>query len=100
MFRRNFLQRLTFASASTLAVAAAESDRNRTVTYSVKGFTCVTCAVGLETMLGRQQGITRAEASYPKHNVVIEFNPHTVSEKTLKQYIAELGFTVEEKPAR
>ena len=58
MFRRRFLQLVTLAGVGGLApleaMAAAES---RTVTYFVKGFSCITCATGLDTMLSRQKGI-------------------------------------------
>ena len=59
MQRRRFVQMMTFASAGTLAAVevAARSGQTTTVSYKVRGFTCVTCAVGLETMLGRQKGV-------------------------------------------
>lgn len=94
MFRRQFLQRITYASTGALAVGAVEGAQAKTVTYHVKGFTCVTCAVGLETLLRRQKGITRAAASYPSGVVHIDFDPALVSEKMLKSYIAEMGFRV------
>jgi Cu+-exporting ATPase len=68
------------------------------VTYRVKGFTCVTCAVGLETMLQREKGIISAKASYPKASVIIRFDPELLSEGSLKGFIAEMGFRVEEAP--
>lgn len=93
MFRRKFLQRITFAGAG---LATAAVSQTKTVSYHVKGFTCITCAVGLETLLRRQKGITRAEASYPSGIVHIDFDPALVTEKTLKDFIGEMGFTVEE----
>lgn len=94
MFRRSFIRRITFAGAAGLAIAAA--GQTRTVTYQVKGFTCVTCAVGLETLLRRQKGIARAEASYPSGIVRIDFDPALLTEKALKGFISEMGFSVDE----
>ena len=93
MFRRKFLQSITVASAGSLALA--KSSQSKSVTYSVKGFTCVTCAVGLEVMLRQEKGVLRAHASYPKANVQIEFDPQAVSGKELHQYIADMGFSVQ-----
>ncbi len=95
MFRRSFLQKLSYAGATTLALTpATKANGNSTVVFSVKGFTCVTCAVGLETMLRRQNGVLRAQASYAENQVRIEFNPAVIAEKSLKQSILELGFRV------
>jgi Cu+-exporting ATPase len=87
MFRRNFLQRIAFGASVGLAAP------NKTVTYRIKGFTCVTCAVGLDTLLQRQKGVVHSKSSYPDATTVIEFNPGLVTEKELKAFIAEMGFT-------
>jgi copper chaperone CopZ len=97
MFRRHFMQRITFAGAGGLAsIGAMEAREIRTVTYRVKGFSCVTCAVGLETMLRQQKGIAGAKASYPDAKAIIEFDPKLVTDSWLRAFIADMGFTVEE----
>lgn len=97
MFRRNFIQRIALgAVGGVAATGAVEASENKTVTYRVKGFTCVTCAVGLETMLQREKGVTSVKASYPKANVIIRFDPELVTENSLKGFIAEMGFRVDE----
>jgi hypothetical protein len=73
MDRRNFICRITTGTAG-LTLAEAAPQENRSVTYTVKGFTCVTCAVGLEVMLRCLKGVTRANASYPDANVKIGFD--------------------------
>ncbi len=89
MFRRNFLQRIAFGASAGLSAA-----QTKTVTYRIKGFTCITCAVGLDTLLQRQKGVVRSRSNYPEATAVIEFNPDLVTEKELKSLIAEMGFTV------
>ena len=97
MFRRHFLQRITLAGAGGLAASGAiEASESKIVIYRVKGFTCVTCAVGLETILQREKGITSAKASYREATVIIRFDPELVTESSLKGFIAEMGFRVEE----
>ncbi len=109
MDRRNFLARMTAAGAAGLelssgatpksaqaagSVVRAVENETRAVTYKVKGFTCITCSVGLEVMLRGLNGVTRANASYPANNVVIGFDEHVTSEKTLKEFITACGFAV------
>ena len=94
MFRRHFMQTITWGSAGAFAGAQTMcASEKKTVTYRVKGFSCITCAVGLETMLRQHKGILRAEASYPKANVLIEFDPTVITQRSLQEYIGEMGFT-------
>ena len=90
MFRRNFIQRITLAGATGLAQAS----NHKTATYQVKGFSCPTCAVGLDTMLRGQKGVVRSHSTYPEGIVTIEVDPDLVNDATLRSFIAEQGFTV------
>lgn len=94
MFRRDFIQRLTVGGASGLAAAGAIGAAETQVTYQIDGFSCVTCAVGLEVMLRQQPGITRADASYPARQVVIGYDASLTNEETIKQFISSTGFTI------
>jgi copper chaperone CopZ len=98
MFRRDFIQRLTVAGASGLAIIKnTEAMGVTTVTCKVKGFSCITCAVGLEVMLREQRGIARAEASYPDGTLVVGFDPDLISESSLLEFIKSKGFMAEKK---
>jgi anaerobic selenocysteine-containing dehydrogenase len=68
MDRRNFICKVGGVGAASLSAAAAapKQKEDRSVVYKVNGFTCVTCAVGLEVMLRGTPGVTRANASYPE----------------------------------
>jgi copper chaperone CopZ len=86
---------MTLGGAAGLAATGTTPAKSgKSVAYRIQGFTCVTCAVGLETLLRKEPGIERAEASYAKATVVIEFDPALVSEKHLKELISEMGFSV------
>jgi copper chaperone CopZ len=100
MERRRFMQLAGLAGVSSLAAAnALESKDAKTIAYSVKGFTCITCAVGLETLLHQEKGVLKAEASYPAASVIIQYDSTKVTPDQLKGYIAEMGFTATEKHA-
>lgn len=105
MIRRQFLKLASLASATGLSsIGVVEALRAepqtasggdlRKVIWHVHGFTCVTCAVGLETMLGREPGVASVHATYPQGMVSIQYDPAKVNEATLRDAIAELGFRV------
>jgi copper chaperone CopZ len=96
MFRRRFLQLVPLATALGLAPLKAVAKRKSEVlTYHVKGFSCVTCATGLDTMLSQQKGIASSKSAYPEGIVRVAFDPEEISNNQIAAFIAELGFTVE-----
>ncbi len=98
MQRRHFVQMMTLAGVGTVAAAElAHTGETKAVTYRVKGFTCVTCAVGLETMLREQKGVKWVKATYPEAQVTIKYDPEKVNKAALRGFISELGFTAEEQ---
>jgi copper chaperone CopZ len=99
MFRRRFLQLVTMASVGTLApLEGMSAGASKTVTYLVKGFSCITCATGLDTMLGQQKGITSSKSTYPEGKVTVGFDPHQITEQAIVAFITDLGFTVQPEP--
>jgi Cu+-exporting ATPase len=92
MIRRAFLQGLPWAGAAGL-VAARASGRG-TVTYHVKGFSCPTCAIGLDTLLRDEKGVVKSRSSYPDGKVIIEFDPALINEEVLQKLITAQGFTI------
>jgi copper chaperone CopZ len=101
MFRRRFLQLMTLATAPNLApMAAMAVGARKVVTYRVKGFSCITCATGLDTMLGQQKGIVSSKSTYPDGKGTVGFDPEQTTEKAIVAFIADLGFTVEGRHER
>ena len=98
MFRRQFLQLAALSSAVTVGhLGLAEAAAAQSVTYLVKGFSCPTCAVGLDTMLSRQKGIVSSKSTYPEGKVTVRFNPDKITESTIKAFIADMGFSVKDE---
>nr|WP_246301698.1 heavy metal-associated domain-containing protein [Granulicella arctica] len=84
---------MTLAGASSLAtLKAAAAHEKKTVTYKVTGFTCITCAVGLETLLQREKGIIAAKASYPDAIATVTYDPKSISEASIVEAIESMGF--------
>lgn len=96
MIRRQFIQLAALAGVSGLAaLGATEAGETRTLTYRVKGFSCITCAVGLDTMLAQHKGIVRSKSTYPEGIVIVDFHPSLITEGAIKSFISDMGFTVE-----
>jgi Cu+-exporting ATPase len=110
MIRRQFIKLAALTGATGIgcmrtlgalerkeATGAEDAKETKTIVWRVHGFTCVTCAVGLAVMLRQQNGVKSVEASYPNATVTIQFHPETVSEGSLRSFIADTGFTTEEQ---
>jgi Cu+-exporting ATPase len=101
MIRRRFLQLATLSSAASLAalgmdnVSLAEAAAATLVVYRVKGFSCPTCAIGLDTLLLQQKGVRSSKSTYPEGKVSVQFQPEVISESGIRALIEEMGFTVE-----
>jgi copper chaperone CopZ len=95
MFRRRFLQIVTMASVGGLApLEAMSAGAGKTVVYFVQGFSCITCATGLDTLLGQQKGVTSSKSTYPEGKVTVAFDPRQITEQAIVAFITGLGFTV------
>lgn len=94
MIRRRFLGLATFAGVAGLAtLEGMNTTEQKTVAFRIAGFTCITCAVGLETLLLKEKGVVRAKASYPANTVTITYHPGLTSEASLVKFIETTGFT-------
>lgn len=101
MIRRQFIKLATLTGATGLAsfttVDALKAAETKTVKWQIHGFTCVTCAVGLDVMLRQQKGVISSHSDYQATNVTIRFDPLLVNESSLRSFITEIGFTTDEQ---
>jgi copper chaperone CopZ len=95
MIRRKFLQLVALSGAGALApLETMASASARTLVFQVKGFTCITCAVGLDTMLGRTKGVVSSKSTYPEGKVTVRCNPDSATENSIRSVITDAGFTI------
>src|SRR5580700_3936280 len=95
MIRRQFIQIVALSGAGALApLDTLAAGPGTTVVLQVKGFTCITCAVGLDTLLGKEKGILSSCSTYPEGKVTVAFDTKQSSEQKIREIIAGMGFTV------
>lgn len=96
MFRRQFMQFVALSGVGALkpVEAIAAAGPRTTLIFQVKGFTCPTCAVGLDTLLSKERGILSTRSTYPEGKLVVAFDPQQSSEEAIQKFIADMGFTV------
>ena len=99
MIRRRFLQFAALSGASALAPldAIARTAANaaaKAVVFQVKGFSCPTCAVGLDTMFSRTKGIVSSHSTYPEGKVSVRFDPGAIDYALVRAVITDAGFTI------
>lgn len=98
MYRRNFIQALAGAGASVSLLNAADTNEttkeNATATWIVSGFSCATCAVGLQTILEKQKGIARVNAFYPSGEVQVGFDSNLIAASEIQRLVRNAGFEI------
>ncbi len=57
------------------------------------------CAEHIKTQLGKEPGVRAAEVSFAEASAEVRYNPHTVSEARLREFIETGGFHVRERTA-
>ena len=94
VIRRDFLGLVAQAGVTGLCVVEAGCARTMetAVLFRVEGFTCVTCAVGLETLLGRERGVRRVTATYPEGMARVVYDADVTGEAALAEAIHAMGF--------
>jgi copper chaperone CopZ len=93
MIRRRFLGMMTLAGVGgVVAMEGMDLAEQKTVIFRISGFTCITCAVGLETLLQKERGVIRVTASYPESIATVTYHPRLTSEQSLVSFIESAGF--------
>ncbi|GAC1310148.1 MAG: heavy metal translocating P-type ATPase [Mucilaginibacter sp.] len=64
----------------------------QTLTFPVTGMSCASCAVSVETILGAQKGVEKAEINYASQLVKIAFHPEVVAPTNLQQAVQSIGY--------
>jgi Cu2+-exporting ATPase len=64
----------------------------QTLTFPVTGMSCASCAVSVESILGAQRGVDKAEINYASQLVKVAFHPEVVGPAKLQQAVQSIGY--------
>ena len=64
------------------------------ITMKLDGMECPNCAMILGRIADKLAGVTRAEASYHKAQMVVEFNETQISAEQIRAEVQRLGYGV------
>lgn len=79
------------------AVASTtDQDQNAKIELPVKGMTCTSCEVHIESSLKKIPGVRSVKASYTEASTKVEYDPGKVTRDQLISAINETGYTVGE----
>lgn len=83
--------------------AAEQTAQGVTSVFKVEGMTCSGCEASVRMAVGRLEGVREVQASYPKGEAAVIYDPDTVTAEQISQAIEKLGYTAEfittEQPA-
>jgi Cu2+-exporting ATPase len=64
----------------------------QTLTFPVTGMSCASCAVSVESILGAQKGVDKAEINYASQLVKVAFHPEVIRPANLQQVVQSIGY--------
>jgi copper chaperone CopZ len=64
------------------------------ITLKIQGMECPNCAMNLERMEDTLKGIRKAEASYHKAQMVVEYDETEATEEQIRAEVRRLGYDV------
>ena len=80
--------------AASLLASASTFAGEQTVTLNVKGMTCASCALRIERVLGRQDGVESAVVNFAGQEARAVVDPGAVDIAGLQAAIEKLGYEI------
>ncbi len=64
----------------------------QTLTFPVTGMTCAGCAASVESMIGAQKGVDKAEVNYASQSVKVAFHPQIIQPVNFQKAVQSVGY--------
>ncbi|KAL6630017.1 hypothetical protein ACP70R_029782 [Stipagrostis hirtigluma subsp. patula] len=88
---------LAAASGASPAGASPRKERKtRKVMFSIRGISCASCAVSIETVVAALKGVESIQVSPLQGQAVVQYRPEETATRTIKEAIEDLNFEVDE----
>ncbi|HTN20714.1 MAG TPA: heavy metal translocating P-type ATPase [Pelobium sp.] len=68
------------------------SENTATLSFPVLGMTCASCATSVESMIGSQPGVEKAEVNYASQSVRVLFHPNQVQPPAFQKAVQAIGY--------
>ncbi|SMD15510.1 heavy metal translocating P-type ATPase [Pedobacter nyackensis] len=62
------------------------------ISMPVLGMTCASCAVSVESILGAQEGVDKAEVNYATQSVKVSYHPDAIQPEALQKAVQSIGY--------
>lgn len=63
-----------------------------TISMPVLGMTCAACAVSVESIIGAQSGVEKAEVNYASQSVKVTYHPDEVQPEAMQKAVQSIGY--------
>lgn len=63
-----------------------------TISMPVLGMTCAACAVSVESIIGAQTGVEKAEVNYASQSVKITYHPDAIQPEAMQKAVQSIGY--------
>jgi Cu2+-exporting ATPase len=63
-----------------------------TISMPVLGMTCASCAVSVESIIGAQPGVDKAEVNYATQSVKVIYHPNEIKPDALQKAVQSIGY--------
>lgn len=73
---------------------AQSNSQKKTITLSIDGMHCASCAMSIDGALEDIAGVQSATTSYPQSKTSVTFNSKLISNEVLENAIKNLGYSV------
>ncbi|MEO7212051.1 MAG: heavy metal translocating P-type ATPase [Mucilaginibacter sp.] len=64
----------------------------QTLIFPVTGMTCASCAASVESMIGAQKGVDKAEVNYASQSVKVAFHPDIIQPAAFQKAVQSVGY--------
>lgn len=79
-------------AAALLFVLPMRAAEQQTLVLDIKGMHCAGCASGIEAMLRRVEGVTRAEVSYKETQARVAYDPAKATSGKIIEAVEKMGY--------
>lgn len=71
---------------------AVEEKKDKEVTVPIQGMTCAACAVRIEKVVGKMEGVASASVNFATEKATVKYDPSKVRISEIKQSIVKAGY--------